>query len=94
MGMPQQTVYAGTKAALEGISKVWATELGKKYGITVNCVSPGPVSTDMWTECEPDVIADFQPIIEATPAASRVGEVSDIVPVVSYVARAVPVGYC
>ncbi|KAE9370475.1 NAD(P)-binding protein [Stipitochalara longipes BDJ] len=84
MGMPQQTVYAGTKAALEGIAKVWATELGKKYGITVNCVSPGPVATDMWTECEPDVVADFQPIINATPAAARVGEVSDIVPVVSF----------
>jgi 3-oxoacyl-[acyl-carrier protein] reductase len=25
--MPQRTVYAGTKAALEGIAKVWATEL-------------------------------------------------------------------
>lgn len=83
MGMPQQTVYAGTKAALEGIAKVWATELGKKYGITVNCVSPGPVATDMWTECEPDVVADFQPIINSTPAAARVGEISDIVPVVS-----------
>ena len=43
MGMPQQTVYAGTKAALEGIVKVWATELGK-YGIMVNCISPGPVA--------------------------------------------------
>ncbi|KAF8866704.1 NAD(P)-binding protein [Acephala macrosclerotiorum] len=84
MGMPQQTVYAATKAALEGICKVWATELGKKYGITVNCVSPGPVATDMWTECEPDVLGDFQPMIEATPAAARVGEVSDIVPIVSF----------
>ncbi|PMD46321.1 NAD(P)-binding protein [Hyaloscypha variabilis F] len=83
MGIPQQTVYAGTKAALEGIARVWATELGKKYGITVNCVSPGPVATDMWTECEPDVVADLQPMIDATPAAARVGEVSDIVPVVS-----------
>lgn len=83
MGMPQQTVYAGTKAALEGIAKVWAMELGKKYSITVNCVSPGPVATDMWTECEPDVIAGFQPIINSTPAAARVGEISDIVPVVS-----------
>jgi 3-oxoacyl-[acyl-carrier protein] reductase len=83
LGMPQQTVYAGTKAALEGICKVWATELGRKYGITVNCVSPGPVATDMWDESEPDVLADFQPIIEATPAAPRVGEVSDIVPAVA-----------
>jgi NAD(P)-dependent dehydrogenase (short-subunit alcohol dehydrogenase family) len=87
MGMPQQTVYAGTKAALEGIAKVWATELGKKYGIMVNCISPGPVATDMWTECEPNVAADFQPIINATPAAARVGEVSDIVPIVSWVIR-------
>jgi NAD(P)-dependent dehydrogenase (short-subunit alcohol dehydrogenase family) len=83
MGISQQTVYAGTKAALEGIARVWATELGKKCGITVNCVSPGPVATDMWTECEPDVIANLQPMIDATPAAARVGEVSDIVPVVS-----------
>lgn len=83
MGMPQQTVYAATKAALEGIAKVWATELGKKYGITVNCVSPGPVATDMWTECEPDVVAALQPAIDATPAAARVGEVEDIVPIVS-----------
>lgn len=45
MGISQQTVYAGTKAALEGIARVWATELGRKYGITVNCVSPGPVAT-------------------------------------------------
>lgn len=45
MGMPQQTVYAATKAALEGMARVWATELGKKYDITVNCVSPGPVAT-------------------------------------------------
>jgi 3-oxoacyl-[acyl-carrier protein] reductase len=57
-------------------------------------VSSGPVSTDMWMECEPDVLADFQPITEITPAAARVGEVSDIVPVMSYVARAVSVGYC
>src|SRR4051794_7720302 len=56
MGMPQQIVYTGTKAALAGIAKVWATELGKKYGITVSCVSLEPVATDMWTECEPDVV--------------------------------------
>jgi NAD(P)-dependent dehydrogenase (short-subunit alcohol dehydrogenase family) len=81
--MPQQTVYVGTKAALEGITKVWATEFSRKYGITVNCVSPGPVATDMWKECEPEVLAEFQSIINATPAAARVGEISDIVPVVA-----------
>ncbi len=83
--MPQKTVYAATKAALEGVCKVWATELGTKYGITVNSVSPGPVATDMWTECERGVVAALQPMIDSTPAAARVGEVSDVVPIVSYV---------
>ena len=59
--------------------------IGRKCGTTVNCVSPGPVATDMWTECEPEVIAALQPIIDATPAAARVGEVSDIMPIVTYV---------
>lgn len=45
-------------------------------------LSPG--SRGIGTECEPDVLGDFQPMIEATPAAARVGEVSDIVPIVSF----------
>lgn len=63
--------------------KVWATELGRKYCVTVNCVTPGPVSTDMWWESStPELLADFQPIIDATPAEARMGEVGDIVPIV------------
>ncbi|KAG4439827.1 hypothetical protein IFR05_004676 [Cadophora sp. M221] len=57
---------------------------GRNNDITVNCVSPGPVETDMWKECEPEVIADFQHMFDATPAALRVGEVSDIVPIVAF----------
>lgn len=82
LGVPQQTVYAATKAALESLCKVWATELGRKHEVTVNCVSPGPVATDMWWDSTPELLADFQPIIDATPAAARVGEVGDIVPIV------------
>jgi len=83
LGMPMQTVYAATKAALESICRVWATELGQKYGITINAISPGPVKTDMFDECEPDVTAALQRMIDVTPAAPRAGEVSDIVPIVS-----------
>ncbi|KAF2491705.1 NAD(P)-binding protein [Lophium mytilinum] len=84
LGVPQQTVYAATKAALESCCKVWATELGRKHGVTVNCVAPGPVATDMWWDSDPALLADFQPIIDSTPAAARVGEVADIVPVVLF----------
>jgi NAD(P)-dependent dehydrogenase (short-subunit alcohol dehydrogenase family) len=39
--------YGAAKAALLNLSKSLAQELGAK-GIHVNCVSPGPVSTDLW----------------------------------------------
>jgi 3-oxoacyl-[acyl-carrier protein] reductase len=39
-------VYAASKAALEGFSKSLAREVGKA-GITVNCVAPGYMQTDM-----------------------------------------------
>lgn len=45
-GFERQSVYAGTKAALEGMTKVWARELAERA--TVNAVNPGPVATDMW----------------------------------------------
>jgi 3-oxoacyl-[acyl-carrier protein] reductase len=43
-----QTVYAASKAAMDGFTRVWATELGRKYGVTVNGINPGPVDTDMF----------------------------------------------
>ena len=82
MGVPQQTVYAASKAANEAMARVWATELGHKHGVTVNCVNPGPVCTDMWCASDQDFLDSMQPLIESTPAAPRVGEVSDVVPIV------------
>ncbi|MEZ0469099.1 SDR family NAD(P)-dependent oxidoreductase [Luteimonas salinilitoris] len=45
-GGPNMTVYAASKAALTGLSKGLAQDLGAR-GITVNVVHPGPVDTDM-----------------------------------------------
>lgn len=39
-------VYSATKAALIGMARAGAVELGP-YGITVNCLAPGPFSTDL-----------------------------------------------
>ena len=39
--------YGAAKAALVNLSKSLAQEFGPR-GIRVNCVSPGPVSTDLW----------------------------------------------
>ena len=45
-GRLHRNVYCSTKAALIGLSKSSALELGP-FGITVNCVCPGPFLTDM-----------------------------------------------
>jgi 3-oxoacyl-[acyl-carrier protein] reductase len=41
-----QTNYVATKAAIVGVTKVWARELGR-YGIRVNAVAPGFTATEM-----------------------------------------------
>lgn len=45
-GNPGQTNYAASKAAMEGFSRSLAREIGSR-GITVNCVAPGFIDTDM-----------------------------------------------
>ncbi|KAL1955989.1 hypothetical protein VTO42DRAFT_7889 [Malbranchea cinnamomea] len=46
MGFEGQSVYAGTKGALEAMTRVWARELGDRA--TVNSINPGPVIGDMY----------------------------------------------
>ena len=45
---PGQANYAASKAGIEGFSRCLATEYAKR-GITVNCVAPGFIETDMTT---------------------------------------------
>jgi 3-oxoacyl-[acyl-carrier protein] reductase len=57
-----QTNYVATKAAVIGMTKVWALELGK-YGITCNSIAPGFIETDM-TEAIPEQIKNqMMPLI-------------------------------
>lgn len=44
--VPGRGLYSATKAALIGMSRAHALELGP-HGITVNCLAPGPVATDL-----------------------------------------------
>ncbi|KAF2246224.1 NAD(P)-binding protein [Trematosphaeria pertusa] len=47
MGFWWQTCYAGTKGALEAMTRVWARELGERA--TVNSINPGAMATGMYT---------------------------------------------
>jgi 3-oxoacyl-[acyl-carrier protein] reductase len=73
MGNPGQTNYAAAKAGMMGFTKSLAKEVGSR-GITVNCVAPGFIDTDM-TRALPD--AQRQALLQHIPLG-RLGGVEDI----------------
>lgn len=68
-----QTNYAASKAAVIGMTKTWAKELGRK-GITVNAVAPGFAKTAMVEKMPVEVIGRMLQIV----ALGRLGEAKDI----------------
>jgi len=53
-GYIHQSVYASSKHALAGFTKVFAKEV-QPYGIRVHLISPGGVATEMVTQMRPDI---------------------------------------
>jgi NAD(P)-dependent dehydrogenase (short-subunit alcohol dehydrogenase family) len=72
---PGRGLYSATKAALIAMSRAHALELGP-HGITVNCLAPGPVMTDLPMSLLDD--AQKKLFAERT-AVKRWGEVADMV---------------
>ncbi|ODM23753.1 hypothetical protein SI65_01342 [Aspergillus cristatus] len=86
-GYPTQSVYAASKAAVEGLTRVWATELGHSYGVTVNAVNPGPVDTDMYQAAGPVHLARMEEQNKKVPAGQRCGTVEDIGDIVLFLSQ-------
>ena len=80
-GNPGQANYAAAKAALVGFTKSLAQEVGSR-NITVNCVAPGFVDTDM-TRALPD--AQREALLSRIPLA-RLGAPEDIAEAVAFLA--------
>ena len=68
-----QTNYVATKAAVIGMTKVWARELGPR-GITVNAVAPGFIGTEMVRQMPEKILVTM---VERTPLR-RLGEPRDV----------------
>jgi 3-oxoacyl-[acyl-carrier protein] reductase len=68
-----QTNYVASKAAVIGMTKVWARELGPK-GITVNAIAPGFIGTEMVRQMPEKLLAMM---VERTPVR-RLGEPKDV----------------
>jgi 3-oxoacyl-[acyl-carrier protein] reductase len=82
-GNPGQANYAASKAGVVGMSRSLARELGSR-GITVNCISPGFIATDMTavlTEAQRDAMLAQIPL-------GALGTPEDIAQAVMYLAQA------
>jgi 3-oxoacyl-[acyl-carrier protein] reductase len=81
-GFPGLSVYCSSKAAVEGLTRCWAAELGKN-GTTVNCVNPGPVQTALIEKIPPEIVEQQK---KSTPIENRIGTVDDIAKIVAWLA--------
>jgi 3-oxoacyl-[acyl-carrier protein] reductase len=76
MGNRGQVNYSASKAGIIGASKALAVELASR-GITVNCVAPGLIRTEMLNE------APVEEALKSIPA-QRVGEPSEVAGLVNF----------
>ena len=72
IGYAGQSVYAGTKAALEAMTRTWSRELAEKC--TVNCITPGPVWGDMYEKAGEGFWKENQPYVDSAPLSAYRGQ--------------------
>lgn len=80
-GNAGQTNYAAAKSGIVGFSKSLAREVGSR-NITVNCVAPGFIDTDMTAALDPD---QRQALIQQIPLG-RLGQAQDVAAAVAFLA--------
>jgi 3-oxoacyl-[acyl-carrier protein] reductase len=77
-GLPGQVNYSASKAGVIGASKALAQEVGRR-GVTVNCVAPGFIKTDMTETIDPTPYRNIIPM-------QRFGEAEEVAAVVGFLA--------
>ncbi|WP_153556034.1 3-oxoacyl-[acyl-carrier-protein] reductase [Roseimaritima sediminicola] len=81
MGNAGQTNYAASKAGMIGLSRSLSRELANR-GVTVNCVAPGFIASDMTAKLG-DVVLDE---VRKRIPANRVGQPEDVAAAVLFLA--------
>jgi len=80
-GASCEVAYSATKAGIRGFTKALAKELGPS-GVTVNCIEPGLINTDMNASLSDDTIEE---LVEETPLC-RLGDPADVANAVLFLA--------
>jgi 3-oxoacyl-[acyl-carrier protein] reductase len=76
VGNRGQVNYSAAKAGIIGATKALAVELASR-AITVNCVAPGPIQTEMLAD------APLEEMLKSVPMG-RLGEPEEVASLVSY----------
>lgn len=76
LGKSLRAAYASSKAALIGLTRVAALELGE-HGITVNAIGPGPIETELFKQANPAGSPRTQQILRSIPV-QRFGQPEDV----------------
>ena len=81
MGASCEVHYSASKAGLRGLTQALAKELGPS-GITVNCVEPGVIDTDMNSMLDETAMKE---LADATPLC-RIGKTEEVAAVIGFLA--------
>jgi NAD(P)-dependent dehydrogenase (short-subunit alcohol dehydrogenase family) len=84
IGKTMRTAYSASKAAMIGMTKAMALELGRD-GITLNAVGPGPILTKLFTDANPPGAPRTQAILDAIPVG-HMGTPMDVATAVAFLA--------
>ena len=83
VGASCEAVYSASKAAIIGFTKALAKELAAS-GITVNCIAPGVIDTDMNRQLGEQVLAE----LAADTPLGRIGKAEEVAQAALYFAKA------
>jgi len=83
-GMPNSAVYAGTKGAVDSVTRVLATELGSRK-IRVNAIAPGGIETE-GVHTAGIAGSDFEKLMVSETPLGRFGQPDDIARVAVFLA--------
>jgi 3-oxoacyl-[acyl-carrier protein] reductase len=79
LGMKGESIYAASKAGVEGFSRAFAREMAG-FGVRVNCIAPGPIKTDLLRGVTDEQIDDIvnQQIIQRVFEPDAVADIVEL----------------
>ena len=82
LGKVGRSGYGATKGAIASFTRNWALELAE-HNITVNCVAPGPIETELFRRSNPPDDPRTRAILDGVPL-KRVGQPREVAAAVAY----------